>query len=158
MGAPQHVVDSFKREEYWWSGELPFPMWGGNTLRTYVYVEDWEHRPTSVQKAILDDVLNRNADFRPTFATALLAHYKKHEWGYRWRDFLHAMLQPVGLGLQPKHMWSLVGTPGVWVPHIESAGWNGVTKFELRFECDWDEEHGLSVEIDDWQIMDFRPQ
>lgn len=153
-----HVVDSFKREQYWWSGELPFPMWGGNSLRTYVYVEDWEPRPTPAQEAVLDDILNRDADFRPDFATALLAYYKKHEWGYRWVDYVRAALAPIGLGLKPKHMWSLIDTPSVWVPHVENSEWDGIKRFHLRFECDWDEEHGLPVEISDWQITDFHAQ
>jgi hypothetical protein len=156
------LISTFEREEYWWSKELPCAFWGGESLQIHIDVEDWEPGLTSAQVSIPDAMLKHQVDFRPEFEAALFNHYKKEIYGYatyyspeRGEYGAEEITPPIK---QSSEIWSLITGPNVWIKYVADNEWDNCTRFVLSFGCQWDDEHGLSIELSDWKIADFYAQ
>jgi len=153
------LISSFEREEYWWTKEIPCAFWGGEPVHIHIDVEDWEPSPTSSQVAILDAMLKRQNDFRPEFEAELFDRYKKEIYGYatyyspeRGEYGKDEITPPLS---ESSEIWSLIDDPEVWIKFVADDDWDKHIRFILGFECHWDEEHGLRIEVTDWKITSF---
>lgn len=153
------LIHELNRGEDWWSKELPCPFWGGDPLLIVVVVDNARLGPTSSQAKILESMFAHKSDIRPYLQKELFKHYRQHIYGkYTHYSSLRGeygadeITPPIKTSSE---IWSLVSQPSAWIRHVEDDGWDGTTRFVLTFECQWDDEHGLRIEMSDWRISSF---
>jgi len=155
----RRLVESFDREKYWWQKDVPCPFWGGESLPVHIHIKDWEPSPTDSQLKILEGLLTRSKDFRPQFESTFFEHYQKEIYGSvgHWskKEGWHGMDELTPPISEPAEIWPRIGSPSVWISFVENDEWDGAIRFVLSFGCPWDEEHGLSIEITDWEITSY---
>ena len=144
------LVDTFEREEFWWSKDLPCAFWGGESLPIHIDIETWESGPTVAQERILDGLLARTQDFRPYLEKQLFEHYQNKIYGYATGG--DEITPPIK---EPSEIWPLITGPLLWIRYVADEDWDQSIRFVISFACHWDEEHGLDIEVVDWRIVDF---
>jgi hypothetical protein len=136
-----------------WDGTAFVPFWG---RELDVSIDPDEDGITPRQLAVLRAVLNHKQDLRPEFEQALFAYYQADVDGAYCSYDEHARPTP-GTGppklTEAAKVWGLIDDPVVCIPmffRTESA-----IEFELSFNCEWDQEHGLGVLYRNWRPIKF---
>lgn len=137
-----------------WDSTAFVPFWG---RELDVSIDPDEDGITPRQLAVLRAVLSHERDLRPEFERALFAYYQADVAG-SYCAYDPASGRPVPGSGPPKlteaaQVWGLIDDPVVCIPayyRTESA-----VEFELRFNCEWDREHGLGVLYRDWRPVKF---
>ena len=136
-----------------WEGTAFLPFWGSELD---VSLSPDEDGFTSRQLAVLREVLSYAQDLRPEFERALFAYYQAKVDGTYCSYDEDARPIP-GSGppklSEPSRVWGLIDDPVVCIPSYFRTP--SAIEFELSFNCEGDQEHGLGVLYRDWQPVEF---
>jgi hypothetical protein len=159
MTSLDQLISTFRHLDYVWEKEIPCQMWGGEELLIRLVIDHQVRQPTRAQFKTLSAILAYPTDIRPYFESELFKHYQSRIYGYAeyWDpQERHAygrdeITPPI---TNSDEIWSLIHDPSV-VIHPRRADDLDETEFNLCFDCDWDEEHGLGASFRDWKIIKF---
>jgi hypothetical protein len=133
-----------------WDGEAYFPFWRGK-VRVSVCSDDGE-RPSAQQLQLLRTMLCHEGSIRPGVEAALLKYYQTSVYNplstrRMYEELFRVSLPEVNTPAQMQKL--LPGGPSVCIGIVGDAS---QARFELHFHCLWDEEHGVTVHIEDWKV------
>jgi len=126
-----------------WDGRAHFGFWGGE-LQLVIHTG---RRPTESQLRLAKDILAHSDSIREAVESAILERYASEV--YEKIDFGDGRRLPPPT--EAKQVLKLVHGPSIQIADGEND--SGI-RFTLGFSCDWDEEHGLDIEINDWHVVE----
>lgn len=127
-----------------WDGEAYFPFWGG---KLQVYVSAGSPRPSQHQLDVVRAMLIYPECVRPEVETAIFDYYRSRVYREGAEDVSG---NPLPKPTEHKRIRKILHGPTV---HPDSFCEEGdPVSFTLHFGCDWDEEHGIGVNIENWKI------
>jgi hypothetical protein len=157
MNAGQ-LLSEFKRDEYYWSGEVAYAFWGGEKLDTYLELDSNEE-PSEGQLRAFSALVSHTTDIRRRTESKLAGYYRKEvylsmtsyspERGYYGAEEITPPIR------DDHEIWKLVGKPSVWIRLESNPDQTKSIVFRLALDCHWDPEHGLGIEFRDWEIVKF---
>ncbi len=149
----------FNLEEYWWSTELSLRCWGNNAVLVFLDIEDEDPTLNPHQLRVLESIVAQQSDYRLNFEQEYFPHYQSEIYGSvcSWSEEkgfygVDELTPPIS---QPAELRPMCRDASIWIPYPEESEQDSPAQFLLKFECSWDEEHGVSVAITDWHITDF---
>lgn len=151
------LVSGLQRIGSSWGGWAALPCWGGKELHFNIDPEGEVADIALRQLTVLRAVLQHPLDIRPAFQDALFEYYKAEiEGSYSAYDPVARREIPNSgppVLTNSSQVWPLIDDPEMWIDwHFRTPTAIG---FELTFNCDWDEEHGLGVQFSNWAAVKF---
>jgi len=130
-----------------WDGEAFFPFWGD---KLQLCLSAGSSRPSQHQLDVVQALLTYPEFIRPDVETAIFDFYRTRVYHEGAND-----LRGNPLPKPTEHQWirKIIHGPAVLIDSRCEEG-NSVC-FKLHFGCDWDEEHGMGVNIEDWRITEI---
>jgi hypothetical protein len=134
----------FEFDHSLWDSEAYFPFWGAK-LR--LSLSAGASRPQQHQLDGVQSILNHRTCIRSEVESAIFEYYRSRVYHEGAKDLDGKSLpNPADY----KRIRKLLHGPTI---HPESVREEGdPVSFTLHFGCDWDEEHGLGVTIENWKI------
>jgi hypothetical protein len=132
-----------------WEGEAYFPFWQGKIDVSLM----GDMRPSVNQLAMLQSILNYKNTIRSEIEQELLQYYQTTiydpiETRKQIEEIFHVSLPKINTF---KELQKIIYDPRLYLNNNEE---NDTVSFKLHFGCLWDEEHGVTVEINDWKLID----
>lgn len=154
----ERILSEFKRAEYWWSGKAAYAFWGGEELETYLELDSYDE-PSEGQLRVLNALKAHDTDIRPYVESKLAEYYRKeiflsmtHYSPERGEFGAEEITPPIR---SDNEIWKLVDEPSVWIRSEDNPDQSKSIVFRLAYECRWDPEHGLGIELRDWKGVRF---
>jgi hypothetical protein len=113
------LLSKFKHEEPWWSGKVPYRFWGGQSLNTYIVLENGP-RPSDHQLRIFRSLVEQKDDVRPYFESSLFEQLSEERFP------LHDSLVP-----RARFIWSGGNYAPVNDCSRDLAAYHGTKRFHL---------------------------
>lgn len=131
-----------------WNGEAFFPFWNE---RLQLSLSAAAPRPDQDQLRAVQSILKFPTCIRREVEAAILDHYRSHVDCDGSEDLEG---KPLSRPTDHKRILKMLHGPTI-LP--EAFGGQDVPLcFQLHFGCDWDEEHGVDVGLQDWQVTEIR--
>ncbi len=147
------LLENYHNDGYYWNGTAFVPFWD-DELR--IWLRTYDPEPTPRQVWIVREILAFPHDLRKPFEEAIVKYYQAHVYGAI--DFGTVDGQDLAEIYAPKldhpsDIWDLLSEDEIWISDYTRK--ESSVEFKLTFACTWDEEHGLGVKSQDWQIVSF---
>lgn len=108
------------------------------------------HLPSDAQRACMTEFLAQEEALLQRVEHAVYTHYNRVKDAYRECRSGNTMEDVPELA-SPSEIWRLLEKPRLLIPPQEEGG----TSLKFGWNCSWDPEHGISVSIENGEVVDI---
>jgi len=127
-----------------WDGKAYFPFWGG---KLHISLSVDGPRPQPHELDTVRSILDYPTSIRAAVESSLFDYYRSNIYHQQARDDEG---KPLPEPSDHKRIRAMLAGPTVHLDEFREEA--GPLTFTLEYACDWDDEHGVSVEVHDWKV------